>query len=132
MALADLVNRYAAQPRLNELGERISMASPERFHLSGLQGSAAAFLLAAAHQRADFSTFNHVVVLDSAESAAYFHNALESLTGALDLFYFPASYKSPRDFIRLSSSHVMLRTEALMRFSRGGNCRSCHYHKDRR
>ena len=121
MALADLVNRYAAHPRLNELGERISMSAPERIHLSGLQGSASAFLLAAAHQRSDFSTMNHLVVLDSAESAAYFHNALESLTGALDLFYFPASYKSPRDFIRLSSSHVMLRTEALMRFSRGGN-----------
>ena len=121
MALAELVNRYAAHPRLNELGERISIATPQRFHLSGLQGSAPAFLLAAVHQRTDFSTFNHVVVLDSAESAAYFHNALESLTGALDLFYFPASYKSPRDFIRLSSSHVMLRTEALMRFSRGGN-----------
>ena len=121
MALADLVNRYAAHPRLNELGERISMSAPERIHLSGLQGSASAFLLAAAHQRSDFSTMNHLVVLDSAESATYFHNALESLTGALDLFYFPASYKSPRDFIRLSSSHVMLRTEALMRFSRGGN-----------
>ncbi len=121
MALAEMVNRYAAHPRLIELGERIRVAQPQRFHLSGLQGSAAAFLLAASYQHPDFAEQNHVVVLDSPESAAYFHNALESLTGALDLFYFPASYKSPRDFIRLSSSHVMLRTEALMRFSRVGN-----------
>ncbi|MFM7672179.1 MAG: transcription-repair coupling factor [Bacteroidota bacterium] len=121
MALADMVNRYAAHPRLNELGGMISFAQAERIQLSGLHGSASAFLLAAVYQREDFSGYNHVVILDSPESAAYFHNALESLTGALDLFYFPASYKSPRDFVRLSSSHVMLRTEALMRFSKGGN-----------
>lgn len=121
MGLAEMVNRYVAHPQLNELGERILIAPTHRFHLSGLHGSASAFLLAAVHQRPDFASVNHLVVLDSAESAAYFHNALESLTGALDLFYFPASYKSPRDFIRLSSSHVMLRTEALMRFSGGGN-----------
>ncbi|MBM3432329.1 MAG: transcription-repair coupling factor [Bacteroidetes bacterium] len=121
MALAELVNRYAAHPRLNELGAGILLPQPEQIRLSGLQGSSPVFLLAALYQQADYSPFNHVVVLDSPESAAYFHNALESLTGALDLFYFPASYKSPRDFVRLSSSHVMLRTEALMRFSKAGN-----------
>ncbi|MEN9525273.1 MAG: hypothetical protein RLZZ256_657, partial [Bacteroidota bacterium] len=121
MALAELVNRYAAHPRLEELRGRISLPQPQQIHLGGLQGSAACFVLAAAYQHEDFSKWNHVVVLDSPESAAYFHNAMESLTGALDLFYFPSSYKSPRDFIRLSSSHVMLRTEALMRFSKGGN-----------
>ncbi len=121
MALAELVNRYAAHPRLEEWGACLSMPQPQRIHLSGLQGSAAAFLLAAIHSQEDYARYNHVVVLDSPESAAYFHNALESLTGALDLFYFPSSYRSPRDFIRLSSSHVMLRTEALMRFSHSGN-----------
>jgi transcription-repair coupling factor (superfamily II helicase) len=121
MALAELVNRFAAHPRLKELGAGISMPQPGRIRLSGLQGSAPTFLLSAIYQEAAFSHLNHVVVLDSPESAAYFHNAMESLTGALDLFYFPASYRSPRDFIRLSSSHVMLRTEALMRLSKGGN-----------
>lgn len=121
MALAELVNRYAAHPRLEELRGRMALPEPQQIGLNGLQGSAATFLLAAVYQHNDFSKWNHVVVMDSPESAAYFHNAMESLTGALDLFYFPASYKSPRDFIRLSSSHVMLRTEALMRFSKGGN-----------
>ena len=121
MALAELVNRYAAHPRLEELRGRVTMPQPQQIRLSGLQGSSASFLLAAMHTLEDFSKWNHVVVMDSPESAAYFHNAMESLTGALDLFYFPAAYKSPRDFIRLSSSHVMLRTEALMRFSKGGN-----------
>ena len=64
---------------------------------------------------------NHLVVLNDAEEAAYFHNTLENLTNALDLFYFPSSYKNRKNFRLLNSSHVMLRTEALTKLSAGGN-----------
>src|SRR6202012_4173406 len=50
-------------------------------------------------------------------AAAYLHNTAESLTGALDLFYFPASFKNKKNYRLLNSSHVMLRTEALTRLS---------------
>jgi transcription-repair coupling factor (superfamily II helicase) len=59
--------------------------------------------------------------LNDAEEAAYFHNTLENLTEALDLFYFPSSFKNKKNFRLLNSSHVMLRTEALTRLSIGGN-----------
>jgi transcription-repair coupling factor (superfamily II helicase) len=64
---------------------------------------------------------NHLVVLNDAEEAAYFYNSIESVTGAMDLFYFPSSYKTPHNFSVLNPSHVMLRTEALTKISMGGN-----------
>ena len=60
---------------------------------------------------------NHLVVLNDAEEAAYFQNTLENLTDALDLFYFPSSFKNRKNFKLLNSSHVMLRTEALTKLS---------------
>jgi transcription-repair coupling factor (superfamily II helicase) len=66
---------------------------------------------------------NHLVILNDAEEAAYFHNTLENLTKAIDLFYFPSSFKNRKNYRLLNSSHVMLRTEALTRFSHEGNKR---------
>ncbi|HSU29523.1 MAG TPA: transcription-repair coupling factor, partial [Chitinophagaceae bacterium] len=63
----------------------------------------------------------HLVILNDAEDAAYFYNTLENLTGALDLFYFPSSFKTRKNFQSLNSSHVMLRTETLTRIAGGGN-----------
>src|SRR5690349_19165817 len=45
------------------------------------------------------------------------HNSLENLTHALNIFFFPTSFKNRKNFRLLNSSHVMLRTEALTRFS---------------
>ncbi|HZG25069.1 MAG TPA: transcription-repair coupling factor [Chitinophagaceae bacterium] len=59
--------------------------------------------------------------MNDAEEAAYFQNTIENLTKALDLFYFPSSFKNRKNFRLLNSSHVMLRTEALMKMSAGGN-----------
>ena len=56
---------------------------------------------------------NHLVILRDAEEAAYFHNTLENITSALDIFYFPSSFKNKKNYRLLNSSHVMLRTEAL-------------------
>lgn len=89
--------------------------------LSGLQGSAPAFLLNALLNHPISGSINHLVVLEDAEDAAYFHNALENITGALDLFYFPSSFKNKKNFHLLNPSHVMLRTEALTKIAGGGN-----------
>jgi transcription-repair coupling factor (superfamily II helicase) len=67
------------------------------------------------------SQLNHLVVCEDAEAAAYLHNTLENLTGALDLFYFPSSFKNKKNYRLLNSSHVMLRTEALTRLSAAMN-----------
>jgi transcription-repair coupling factor (superfamily II helicase) len=75
------------------------------------------FFSAAIFEHPSCSQFNHLIVLNDAEDAAYFHNTLENLTGALDIFYFPASFKQRKNFSLLNSSHVMLRTEALTKIA---------------
>lgn len=127
MNLSALLELYKQSPRLLQLADRLSFAGefPENnkqpIFLKNLQGSSREFVLGAIFQLERTQKLNHLVVLNDAEEAAYFHNTLENLTGALDLFYFPSSFKNRKNFKLLNSSHVMLRTEALTRMAGGGN-----------
>jgi transcription-repair coupling factor (superfamily II helicase) len=89
----------------------------KKVYLENLRGSSPEFFSAAIFEHPSCSQFNHLIVLNDAEDAAYFHNTLENLTGALDIFYFPASFKQRKNFSLLNSSHVMLRTEALTKIA---------------
>lgn len=99
----------------------MTFADTQKIFLKNLQGSSAEFVLAALFDKYQQDKTNnaatHLVILNDAEEAAYFHNTLENLTQALNLFYFPSSFKSKKDFKHLNSSHVMLRTEALTKLS---------------
>lgn len=92
-----------------------------KIYLKNLFGSSAEFVLASIVLKKETEGLNHLVVLNDAEEAAYFHNTIENLTDALDLFYFPASFKHRKNYRLLNSSNVMLRTEALTRLAAGGN-----------
>ena len=113
----DLLRQFQNTPRLFQLADRISFSTPQKINLENLRGSSSKFVTAAIFEHPACSQFNHLVVLNDAEDAAYFHNTLENLTGALDIFYFPASFKQRKNFSQLNSSHVMLRTEALTRMA---------------
>ena len=117
MNLKVLLDAHRNNPRLFSLADRISFTQPQSIYLRNLHGSAPAFVIAAILQHEACSQLNHLVVCEDAESAAYLQNNLESLTGALDVFYFPSSFKNRKNFRLLNSSHVMLRTEALMKWS---------------
>lgn len=121
MNLQVLLDKYQQNPRLLQLADRLLFADPQKIFLKNLQGSSAEFLVTAVFTHESTAGLNHLVVLNDAEEAAYFHNTLENLTQALDLFYFPSSFKNRKNFKLLNSSHVMLRTEALTRLSAGGN-----------
>lgn len=121
MNLEVLLKEYANDPRCFQIADRITLSQPQRIHLQGLRGSASQFIITAVFTQPATSQLNHVIVLRDAEEAAYVHNTLENLTSALDLFYFPSSFKNAKNFRLLNSSHVMLRTEALTRISAGGN-----------
>ncbi|CAN5313210.1 transcription-repair coupling factor [soil metagenome] len=112
-----LLNMYNNDPRIFSIADRISMSSPQKIHLTGLQGSASQFILSAVYHHQAASQLNHLVILRDAEEAAYFQNTLESVTGALNIFYFPSSFKNKKNFRLLNSSHVMLRTECLTKFA---------------
>jgi transcription-repair coupling factor (superfamily II helicase) len=121
MNLNVLLEQYQNNPRLFQLADKLSFAQSQRIFLKNLQGSSAEFVVSAVFNHTATSALNHIVVLNDAEEAAYFHNTLENLTQALDLFYFPSSFKNRKNFRILNSSHVMLRTEALTKLAAGGN-----------
>ncbi len=116
MNLQLLLGLYQNDIRLKQLAAGVSLPQPLlRVYLDNLRGSSINFVAAAVWQMADV---NHVFILNDKEEAAYFHNDLESLTKALDISYFPDSFKKTGAFNELNSSHIMLRTEALARFGK--------------
>ncbi|MBS1946240.1 MAG: transcription-repair coupling factor [Bacteroidetes bacterium] len=110
-----------SSPRIFQVAERITFAQPQNIFLKNLYGGAPAFVISAVFQHELASQLNHVVVCNDDESAAYLHNTIENITKALDVFYFPSSFKNKKNYRLLNSSHVMLRTEALTKWSGGGN-----------
>src|SRR5258705_12239965 len=117
MSVQDLLQQYQNTPRLFQLADRLSFSQPQKIWLKNLHGSASQFVVASTFLHPACAQLNHLVILNDAEEAAYFHNTLESLTQALDIFYFPTSFKNKKNFTLLNSSHVMLRTEALTKIA---------------
>lgn len=115
MNLQVLLGLYQNDIRLKQIAAGISLPDDKvRIYLDNLRGSSINFIATAIWQSGDL---NHVFILNDKEEAAYFHNDLEHLTGALDVCFFPDSFKRAGHFNELNSSHVMLRTEALTKFS---------------
>src|SRR6195952_2905045 len=109
---------YLKDPRIFQLADKLSFAKPEQIYLDGLNGSSKEWIVNALFQHKSASQTSHLVVLNDQEEAAYFHNTLEALTdNALNLFYFPASFKNKKNYRILNSSHVMLRTEGLTKLA---------------
>jgi transcription-repair coupling factor (superfamily II helicase) len=119
----DLLKQFQNTPRLFQLADKISFAQPQKIYLKNLQGSSREFVTAATFLHPSCEGINHLVILNDSEEAAYFHNTLESLTGALDIFYFPSSFKNRKNYKLLNSSHVMLRTEALTKIAASDGAR---------
>lgn len=117
MNLQSLLAQYKNTPRLFQLADKLSFAQPQYISLKNLHGTAPAFVVGSIYLQESCKQLNHLVVCEDAEAAAYMHNSLESLTSALNLFYFPSSFKNRKNYKLLNPSHVMLRTEALTRFS---------------
>ncbi len=115
MNLQVLQELYRNDIRLKQIAAGVSLPERKvRIYLENLRGSSVNFIATAIWQLADV---NHVFILNDREEAAYFHNDIEHLTNALDICFFPDSFKKTGAFNELNSSHVMLRTEALTKFS---------------
>src|SRR5258708_28127336 len=117
MSVQALLQQYHNTPRLFQLADRLSFSQPQHLFLKNLRGSSSQFVVSAAFLHPSCADLNHLIVLNDAEEAAYFHNTLENLTEALDVFYFPSSFKNKKNYELLNSSHVMLRTEALIKLA---------------
>jgi transcription-repair coupling factor (superfamily II helicase) len=122
MNLQTLLSSFTDKnPRLFQLASRLSMSEPQHVYCKNLRGSSPAFLVSSVFLNESFAGFNHLIICEDPESAAYLQNTIENLTRALDLFYFPSSFRNRKNFSLLNSSHIMLRTEALTKLTVGGN-----------
>jgi transcription-repair coupling factor (superfamily II helicase) len=117
MSFRELLEIYQKSPRLFQLADKLSFAEKQKIYLKNLRGSSSQFVAASIFTHSSCSQLNHIFICNDEEDAAYFHNTLENLTEALNLFYFPSSFKNRKNYRLLNSSHVMLRTEALTKFS---------------
>lgn len=124
MSVKALLEQYQNSPRLFSLADRLSFSQPQKIELSGLRGSASQFVASAIFLHPSCSQLNHLFICNDAEEAAYFHNTIENLTQAINILYFPSSFKNRKNYSLLNPSHVMLRTEALMKFSAAGGNRA--------
>ena len=121
MNLQALLEKYINDPRISRIAEATHLPIPQAVNLKNLFGSSPEFVMSAVYKHESAAGQNHLIILNDAEEAAYFHNTLENLIQPIDLFYFPASFKNKKNYRLLNSSHVMLRTETLTRLSTGGN-----------
>ncbi len=121
MNLEHLLDSYVQSPRIAAIAGDLALPGSERMLAKNVAGSFGALTFASLYLRQELNVFNHLIILEDAEEAAYFHNDLEQLIQPIDLFYFPSSFKTNKNFRTQSSSHVMLRTEALTRFAGSGN-----------
>lgn len=117
MNLGELLKQYQSSPLVKSLGEQISNAPIQPIWLKNLQGSSPECIISSLFLGNQAKDLTQLVILNDAEEAAYFHNTIENLTAALNLFYFPSSFKNKKNFRLLNSSHVMLRTEMLTKLA---------------
>lgn len=129
MNLGVLMNYYRNDPRCLQIAKGIVLPQPQHFQLSGTYGSVAQFILASVFENTS-TPQNHLVILNEGEDAAYFQNSLQNITGAMEIFYFPSTFKNKKNFSLVNSSHVMLRTEALTKIAAGGNKKILITHAD--
>ena len=71
MNLQTLLEKYQNDPRIKSIADEILLPEPSRFYLKNLYGSAAAFAFCGLYQQPEHQPLNHLVILDSAEEAAY-------------------------------------------------------------
>lgn len=121
MNLEHLLDSYVQSPRISAIAADLMLPDPCKILAKNVSGSFGSVVFSSLYLRQELNAYNHLVILEDAEEAAYFHNDIEQLIQPIDLFYFPSSFKTNKNFRAQSSSHVMLRTEALTRFAAPGN-----------
>lgn len=112
LTIVDIVEQYKEEKNVAELCAWLSDTTAGDARITGLSGSADAFVAGAVYKSSDY---HHLFILPTKEEAAYFQNNLQSLLPQKDVFYLPDSFKRPQEFEELNSSNVLMRTETINR-----------------
>ncbi len=117
MTIKEITGLFQQNPKTGEIIGELKSDYSGRIQVKGMKGSEVAFLAASVIPAVKGT---HIFVLPDKETAAYFHNDLESLYGEKDLEYskrkvlfFPTSYKRPYETENPDSNNILLRTEVI-------------------
>lgn len=110
MEIADLLFLQEKHPQLNKFLAWFGANKNNHIWLKGLAGSYGAVFFSSV-----FHDLNRSVafVLDNQEDAAYFYNDLVQITGGLDVYFFPSSYKRGIKYGEKDPGNEVMRTEML-------------------
>lgn len=113
-SLQHIIDLYKDSGPLNELLNALSEKEKEsRILLNGLSGSQDAFVIEATY-RTHARTM--LVICQDKESAAYLQNDLTQIHER-DVWFFPDSFKRPKNYSRLNNNQVLQRTEVINRIT---------------
>lgn len=113
MNIRQFLEQYAEHPRIQELQALLQKDAPNKIHLQGLNGSAAAMVCAVLLEK---NKVPLLVVLNDEEEAAFFRTDLENASN-IQGFLFPSSYKKSFQQESIDNSSVLMRAEVLARLN---------------
>lgn len=105
-----LHERFRKTPAIQNLAEQLQ-TSTKGFHLQGLAGAELCFVLTALLQ--ENRRWNHMVIAQDKEDAAYIQNTLASINPDTIPYFFPDSFKNPLQFDAVYQTNVLSRTEVI-------------------
>lgn len=113
-AITDLIQVYKESETIKQLSAWVNENALGDAKLSGLVGSADAFVATAMAQS---SACHHLFIMQDREAAAYFQNNIKSLYPQKEVFYLPDSFKRSQHYDEINNTNVLMRTETINRLN---------------
>ena len=110
MEIQELLQLYAAHPKVAAVDALLREGKSHDIHLKGLCGSAPAVTIAALFAKGGG---NYLCVLNDLEEAGYFYNDLRQLTASEQVLFFPSAYRRAIKYGHIDPANEILRTEVL-------------------
>ena len=117
MQLSELLQKFAAHPKVAALAHILSDRSTALTHLQGLQASAAPVAFAALTQRKSPTKRPFLFILNDEEEAGYFYHDLTQMLGEETALFYPSTYRRAVKYAQRDAANEILRTDVLNRLT---------------
>ncbi|MFT6814852.1 MAG: transcription-repair coupling factor (superfamily II helicase) [Sphingobacteriales bacterium] len=114
MTLEELIGKFVADDKINNLADILQDKGPNYVHLKSLVGSAAAFRALATHL---INKQNFIIVLETKEAASYFHSDIQNLSDK-NILFFPSSYKKEFNLHTVDENSTRQRADTLYKLNK--------------